>query len=235
MTPDEVVQRFADSMRRGRYEEAARCFSDAHLAHVVTEAEEFFAPPFRPTVESLMAENPEMTWVEAHDEVSAFESFLERFDPPDPELAGIRTLDELRALSPHGVAARWLEASDPGGHHRAAIDQLIDKHPEFQAQLALQREDGARIWDVQVVGAVTEARLAYVIWREGQSGAKESGRVVPHFVAVLDRVGRSWKLAADPRPHASPLAYHLVAVVETENGETVELSSLDEDDALDSF
>jgi hypothetical protein len=229
MTPEEVVQRFSDCMREGRYGEAARCFSDAHLTLIGTEAEEIFAPPYRPTIDSLMADNPEMTWLEAHDEVSAFESFAGGWDPPDPDLAGIRSLEELRALAPHDVGARWLEASDPGAHHRAAIDELIELHPEFRSQLVRQRDDGARMWNVEVLGAVAKPHTAYVVWREPGGGTTEMGQVVLPYVAVLQKAGNSWKLAADPRPHAGPMAYHLVAAVETDDGETVHLSSNDED------
>jgi hypothetical protein len=231
-TPEEVLQGFTEHMREGRYEEAARYLSPAYLEEIGTAAEEVFAPPFRPTVESLMADDPEMTWVEAHDEVTAFESVMSRFGPWEPELAGIRSVEELRCLSPHEVAARWLEASDPGAHHRAAIDRLIEKHPEFRAQLALQREDGARAWDIEILGAIIQLDTSFVVWQEPLAETTEGGPVIPPVVAVLHRVGDSWKLATDPRPHSGPMAYELVAAVETEDGETVELSALDDEDLL---
>jgi hypothetical protein len=91
------------------------------------------------------------------------------------QFAGVKTLSELRALSPQAFLARYLEATSPKADPR---------DPDYQPPIATR----------EVIGQVTESRdLVHVVYRVhtdvGRYGRTESIEVIP-----VKRAASEWQL-----------------------------------------
>jgi hypothetical protein len=99
-------------------------------------------------------------------------------DPGNPMLqqfAGVKTLSELRTLSPQAFLARYLEATSPKANPR---------DPDYQPPIATR----------EVIGEVAETKdLVHVVYRVhtdvGRYGRTESIEVIP-----VKRVANGWQL-----------------------------------------
>ena len=99
----------------------------------------------------------------------------ERGNPLLRQFAGVKTLSELRALSPQTLLARYLEARSPRAN---------PQDPDYQPPIATR----------EIIGEVTESQdLVHVVYRVhtdvGRYGRTESVEVIP-----VKRSANGWQL-----------------------------------------
>lgn len=112
---------------------------------------------------------------------------------------GVGSIEELEALAPQQVAARWLASNDP----EAALRRHLERQLRAQDSALAARIDPERAplprWRYRVLGGVREAETeVYVLYRvvhEHEGAAPSSGGfgIVP-VIAAAD----GWRLRADP-------------------------------------
>jgi len=118
-------------------------------------------------------------------------SLSERFD--------VGSIEELEALTPQQMAARWLASNDP----EVALRRDLERELRAQDSAVAARIDPERVslprWRYRVLGGVREAETeVYVLYRvvhEHEGAAPSSGGigVVPATAAA-----EGWRLRADP-------------------------------------
>jgi len=161
-SPEETARQFLDAVATRRWDQAARMLDQRAFEEVL---EDFVSRAGRsddrrlPTVEDLRRQDPSMPRDVAEWQIRQMREAEQRYADPTPfEFAGVRTVAELRRLSPREAAARWLEARDP----RYAIRQQLEA-----MRCPTTSMEQIPVPDRRVLGAVLDGEgVAYAVYRE---------------------------------------------------------------------
>ncbi|MEZ4586554.1 MAG: hypothetical protein R2909_09170 [Gemmatimonadales bacterium] len=161
-SPEETARPFLDAVATRRWDQAARLLDQRAFEEVL---DDFVSRAGRsddrrlPTVEDLRRQDPSMPRDVAEWQIRQMREAEQRYADPTPfEFAGVRTVAELRRLSPREAAARWLEARDP----RYAIRQQLEA-----MRCPTTSMEQIPVPDRRVLGAVLDGEgVAYAVYRE---------------------------------------------------------------------
>lgn len=161
-SPEATASQFLDAVAASRWDQAARLLDQQAFEQVL---DDFVSRTGRsedrrlPTVEDLRRQDPSMPREVAEWQLRQMREAERRYADPTPfEFARVRSVAELRRLSPREAAARWLEARDP----RYAIRQQLEA-----MRCPVSSADEIPVPDRRVLGAVMEGSdVAYAVYRE---------------------------------------------------------------------
>ena len=126
--------------------------------------------PLFPSVEELMARDPEMPRAAAEYQVKEYRAFMEsaRSDKMGPlaEFADVPTLDSLRRLSTEDAAAAWLRARDVRWMLKKHQDSGMEECDSTSAPPPAPG-DSASPWRHEVLGVARHDSVAWVLYRPG--------------------------------------------------------------------
>ncbi len=174
----------------------AQSFVEFYVARVLRSVH---PPRRRPTVESLLRDDPGMPREVASYEVER----AERAPPHSPyfgDIYGVESEAELGALSGPDVFARYLHGRDYRWRWRLYLDRLMDRHPQHRDELAVQRSSVRSPWDGDVVGHVEHDAKAYVLYGVQRRPESEYDEDLAPSVAVMRRTDQGWRVSSDIVP-----------------------------------
>ena len=229
-TPLEVVAEAVQRILAEDYSGAAALYHSDFVEGRVEDAWRAAQPrAYRPTVEDLLRQNPDMPQEAAEYEVRR----AANAPPPPPSFAqvyGVESEPELAALEPREILARQLWASDHRWRFRAFLDELAGKHPQYQGQLAEQKERLTHLYRRrdEPLGWVENGDRAYVVLGASEESLHGRKQNVPDDgmadLVVLRREGAGWRISSSLGLEAGAIAVHLHVAVKDEDGSTVVLS-----------
>src|SRR5262245_58038103 len=168
MTHQDPLQTFreiAAAINDERWSDVARCADPVSLRLLQRQILAQFNPAtIRPslTVETLQRHQPELPRAVAEYQVAQMQKHQEeRLAHIGAEVADVNSYEELQALSPEDLFARWLEARSL----TRQVRQFLATHPRVESVSgvglpALPREH------VEVVGVIEEGEWAHVLFRQ---------------------------------------------------------------------
>ena len=120
------------------------------------------------TADTFRRFQPDMPAVVAEYQVAQHRKrWEERLQRIEDEVAGVTSYEELIALSPASLFARWLEAHSLG----AQLRRLFQKHPELVKAPELSVSSIPES-SVEAIGVAVEQDWAYVVYREKNLAAQ---------------------------------------------------------------
>ena len=206
-TPEAAARAYFDALRGQRWGEAAALVDSAAVLRFRRQRIEFARmernPP-RLTEEFLRRMDPKMPECVARYQVEqSRRGEAEALERMRELLPGVSTPEEVEALPPRELVARYLRSEDPRVQEEVAVRMGLAARPELKDSLAragfrIPRDSFPSVRRT-VVGSVREGdTLAYVLFRSGL-GMGEGREITRMQVLPMVRRGAVWRIASVDR------------------------------------
>ena len=188
----DTFRRAADALEKRDWHGVAALCDPISLRVFHRQLVEQFAPrtpPPESTVSELRRHQPDMPPEVAEYQIKQMQQLhAERLSRMEDEVAGVHSVEELRALDPVEACARSLEAHDPEHQVRLFLARHRKSgHPRELGVYAMPRER------LEPIGVVVEDRFAHVPYRRtSTSRAPAEGEHRERFLEPYTAEERAW-------------------------------------------